>query len=70
MTHIEKRKDGFWLVGLPMDTPDMGPYEKLHGTQSDMCAKQALRDMEKFFCFDYWEIMGKPSVKVKVKKLT
>ncbi len=72
MTKIIKRADGYWITDLPLNTPDCGPYKRLNGSCVDNDAKAALKALEKFFLFDYWELMqGKGKrLKVKTKKLT
>lgn len=73
MTRIVKRLDGYWITDLPFSTPDCGPYAKLNGDCVDNCAKPAMKALEKFFLFDYLEILaskGKGKVKVKAKKIT
>lgn len=73
MTKIVKRKDGYWITELPMETPDCGPYERLEGHSADHCAKEALKGITKFFTVDYWEAMAlasKKKVLVKRKLLT
>lgn len=63
MTKIIKRSDGWWIVELPYNTPDCGPYNRLKGEES---ATEDLKGIENFFLFHY---QHKPKVFVKTKRL-
>jgi hypothetical protein len=70
MTKIEKRSDGYWIIELPYDTPDCGPYLKDRGNDSDQCAREALRGIEDFFLYEYLPILTRKKVLAKVRKVT
>lgn len=59
MTKIVKRKDGYWIIELPCNTPDCGPYDRLHGDDS---ATDDLHGLELFFIHEY-----RPIKKIRVK---
>lgn len=63
VTQIIKRKDGYWIVELPYNTPDCGPYDKLKGDES---ATEDLRGLEHFFLFEY---QHKKKIMVRTKRL-
>ena len=69
MTRIVKREDGYWIIDLPMNTPDCGPYAKLYGDCPDDCAAEALKGLEHFFLYVY-DYSSDVRVKVKKKRLT
>lgn len=66
MTRIIKKSDGcWWIVDLPANTPDCGPYDKKYGLNS---ATEDLEGLERFFLFHY--VPPKKKILVKRKKLT
>lgn len=70
MTKIVKRSDGWWIVELPLSTPDCGPYDRLDGPNS---AKEDLIGLERFFTEEVLTLDLSPKIqgcKVKVKRLT
>jgi hypothetical protein len=40
---VEQRSDGWWVTGLPDDTPDVGPYDTKAEAESDR------RGMSRFY---------------------
>jgi len=65
MTRIVKKHDGYWIVELPCNTPDCGPYDKKYGPNS---ASEDMQGMEEFFLYE-WEPTPDRK-KVKRKRLT
>lgn len=60
MTKIVKRDDGYWIIELPCNTPDCGPYDKLRGDNS---AAEDLQGLERFFLYEY-----RPTKKLRAKR--
>jgi len=51
MSKIVKRKDGYWIIGLPSNWPDHGPYDRKADAQDD--EKGLLRMHAKHIA--YWQ---------------